>query len=119
MGRWALTLFVLSLRPDGTYTVTWPSESDEPTYEVGTYTFEQGVLRLVPETYEEATPNPTLDGCRDKQPYSYTATLQPDPRFMKLEQIRDVCGFRVRHWDSAGTTTDETWQQLETFSADE
>lgn len=117
-GRWANLLFTLSLMPDGSYEVAWPSEQGAESYEMGTYSLDQGILRFIPQTYEEAADNPTLDGCRDKQPYSYKATLLDDPRFMRLNQISDPCGFRVRHWDSTGTTTDEVWQRLEKFSAE-
>ena len=115
-GRWANLLFSLSLMPDGSYEVVWPSESDTQSYELGTYTFDQGVLTFVPETFVEEAANPTLDGCREKQPYSYEVTVPDDPRFMRLNQMSYSCEFRSRHWDSAGTTTDEVWQQLEKYS---
>lgn len=115
-GHWANLLFALVLRPDGTCEVVWPSEVGEASLESGTYHYEEGNLRFMPQAYHEPTPNPFMDGCRDGQPYSYTASLMDDPRFVRLARVSDPCGSRARSWDRAGGTGEEVWQLLETFS---
>lgn len=117
-GKWGNLLFALSLMPDGSYEVVWPSEVGGSPSELGTYSFEQGRLSFAPETYQEETPSPTLDGCREQQPYSYQVVLLEDPRFMRLNLVNDFCGYRERWWDSPGISADEVWQQLEKFESE-
>jgi hypothetical protein len=112
-GKWSLTLFTLSINPDGTYEVVWPAEGEEGPHELGGYEFDGQVITFTPESYEPE-PNSLIEGCEGLV-YSYRVSFPDDPRFMRFSDGDDPCGYR----DFIGwASTTESWQQLEKYTVD-
>lgn len=113
LGKWALSLFTLSINSDGSYEVVWPAEEGEGPHELGVYEFDGRVITFTPESYEPG-PNALIEGCEGLV-YSYQVSFPDDSRFMSFSVGDDPCDYR----DFIGwASTTESWQQLEKYTAD-
>jgi hypothetical protein len=112
-GRWANTLFTLTLNPDGTYVILYPAEAgQEQPQEFGTYSLKDGNITFQPGEFVLTDAATLGDGCN--QPFAYAASFsEGDPRFLKLVLDFDSCdSWRARHW-----AADPVWQLMEKFEA--